>query len=66
MFSVFIAAILHLISHSPPPGVQIIYRMDGKLFNLNHLKASFAAHTAIMELQYADDNAIVTHTEEDL
>ncbi len=66
LFSVFIAAILHLISHSLPPGVKIIYRTDGKLFNLNRFKAKFKIfNTAIVELLCADD-VIITHTEKDL
>ncbi|KAL7404828.1 hypothetical protein ABVT39_019559 [Epinephelus coioides] len=67
LFKVFIAAILHFVGNSAPSGVQIIYRTDGKLFNLNRFKAkSKVLHTSIMELQYADDCAVVAHTEEDL
>ena len=67
LFTVFIAAILHLIGNNLPTGVQFVFRTDGKLFNLNRLKAkSKLSHSSIMELQYADDNAIATHTEEDL
>ena len=65
--SVFIAAILHLIGNNLPTGVQFVFRTDGKLFNLNRFKAkSKLSHSSIMELQYADDNVIVAHTEEDL
>lgn len=67
LFAVFIAAILHLIGENLPQGVQILYRMDGRLFNLNRFKAkSKVSTTSILELQYADDNAIVAHSEEDL
>ena len=67
LFAVFIAAIIHLVGHSLPPGVQITYRTDGRLFNLNRFKAkSKISRTSIVELQYADDNAIVAHTETEL
>ncbi len=65
LFAIFIAAILHLVGHSLPPGVQIIYRMDSKLFNRFKVKSKIS-HISIVELQYADDSAIVAHTEEDL
>ena len=43
------------------------FRIDGKLFNLRRLKAKIlTTHMTILELQYADDNTLVTHTEEDL
>ena len=47
-----------------PNGVDTIYRMDGKLFNLSHLKSKTKTVTnSLIELQYADDNAIVATSE---
>ena len=43
------------------------FRIDGKLFNLRRLKAkTLTTHMTILEPQYAEDNALVTNTEEDL
>ena len=43
------------------------FRIDGKLFNLWRLKPkTLTTHMTILELQYADGNALVTHTEEDI
>lgn len=67
LFSIFIAAILHLIGNELPQGIPVLYRTDGRLFNLNRFKAKGKVKTAtIIELQYADDNAIVAHSAEDL
>lgn len=67
LFAVFITAILHIIGNEPPHGIHIMYLFDGKLFNLNRFRAkSKVSYTSIMELQYADDNAFVAHSEEDL
>ena len=67
LFSVFIAAILHIIDKDLPQGIPIRYRTDGRLFNLARFKAkSKVRNTTIMELQYADDNAITAHSAEDL
>ena len=63
----FFAAILHLIGEELPHGIPILYRTDGRLFNLNRFKAkSKVRNTTIMELPYADDNAIAAHSAEDL
>ena len=41
--------------------------MDGSIFNLSYLRSkSKVTRTAITELQYADDCAILSHTEEAL
>lgn len=65
LFLIFISAVLHLVSEKLPRGIDMQFRMDGKLFNLRRLKAkTLTTHMAILELQYADDNALVTHTED--
>lgn len=67
LFLIFISAVLHLVSEKLPRGIDMQFRMDGKLFNLRRLKAkTLTTHMAILELQYANDNSLVTHTEEDL
>ena len=67
LFSVFIAAIMHLIKDQLPAGISIAYRMDGGVFNLCRLKARTKIRTtSLIEFQYADDNAICALTEADL
>ncbi len=67
LFAIFVAAILHLIGEELPQGIPIMYRTDGRLFNLNRFKAkSKVNYTTITELQYADDNVITVHSAEDL
>ena len=67
LFSIFIAAVIHLTENNLPPGIHINYRTDGGVFNLSRLKArTKTRETSIMELQYADDNAICASNEADL
>ena len=67
LFSIFIAAILHLTSKLLPQGINIVYRTDGQLLNINRFRARRKTTiTSIMELQYADDNALVALSEQDL
>ena len=48
-------------------GLNLTYRLDGSLFNLQRLKArTKVSHETIYELQYADDCALAAHTPEDL
>ncbi len=67
MFSIFIAAVLDLAKDALPPGISITYRMDGGVFNLRRLRApTKTSITSIVELQYADDNAVSALSEEEL
>lgn len=67
LFSIFISAILHLMGKHLPEGVRIMYRTDVQLFNINRFRSKGrTTTTSITELQYADDNALVAHSEEDL
>ncbi|XP_062834399.1 uncharacterized protein LOC134298378 [Anolis carolinensis] len=67
LFSIFIAMILHLVDGKLPTGVEIFYRTDVKLFNLSRLKAKTkVTTTSVIELQYAEDNVVCAHSEEDL
>ena len=65
LFSIFIS--VHLFSERLPQGIDLHYRLDGKLFNLRRPKAkTLVIQMTILEFQYADDNAIVSHTEQGL
>ena len=67
LFSIFIAAITHIIEDEFPPGISITYRTDGGVFNQKHLKARTKISTnSLIEFQYADDNAVGALTEGDL
>lgn len=67
LFSIFIAAILHLTGKHLPQGVKIMSRTDRQLFNINRFRAKGRTTTiSIMELQYVDDNALVALSEGDL
>ncbi|XP_062862816.1 uncharacterized protein LOC134324867 [Trichomycterus rosablanca] len=67
LFFISVAAILHLTSKNLPQGVKIMYRTDGQLFYINRFRAKGQTTTvSIMELQYADDNALVALSEENL
>eukprot|EP00061_Rhincodon_typus_P018852 g48207.t1 len=39
LFSIFIATALHLVKNKLPSDVDMVYRRDRKLYNLNHLKS---------------------------
>lgn len=59
LFSIFIAATLHLTSKHLPQGVEIKCRTDGQLFNINRFRAKGRTITvSVIELQYAG-NAFV-------
>ena len=67
LFSLFIAAVLHLTQDDLPPGISINYRTDGGIFNLNRLKARTKVNiNSVVELQYADDNVVCAQSENDL
>lgn len=64
LFSNFLAAVLHFVKKNMPIGISL--RFDD-ILNIWCLKAMMkATMMAECELQYADDNAIVAHTEEHL
>ena len=67
LFSVFIAVVLELIGDQLPQGITINYRTEGGIFNLRRLNArTKISVTSIIELQYADDNAVCALTEREL
>ena len=71
LFNLFVAAAVR-VAHSnldmDGDGVQLNFRYDGGgLFNLRRLRAKSLCHrTEVDELQYADDAAFVSHTEDGL
>ncbi|CAM5146192.1 unnamed protein product [Natator depressus] len=67
LFSIYLAVILVLIRDHLSNGVDIQYRMDGRLFNLQHLHSKCKVFRAsITDIQYTDDCVILVHTENDL
>lgn len=69
IFNIFLSTVT-LLSHKhldPSDGVQIQYRLDGNLVNIQHLQAFTKTTTQhILELQYADDCALLAHLPESL
>ena len=64
LFNIFLLAVYHL-THAAlgeDAGIGVQFRLDGNLFNLRRLQAhTKTSITRILELQYADDCAIVAH-----
>ena len=56
LFSIYIAAVLHLAPSEPPQVIPLRYRTDCNVFNLARLKAKTKIKSIVArELQYADD-----------
>ena len=67
LFTINLWVILFLIRDRLPRGVEIDYWLDRRLFNLSRLKAKTkVTKTAVIDLQCADDWAILAHTAEEL
>ena len=63
LFTVYLCAILFVLRDRLPHGVELDYRFDGMLFNLSRLQAKTkVVKTAVINLQYADDCAILAHS----
>ena len=67
LFTLFLTVVLTILHQETDEGVYVRTRMDGKLFNLARLKArSKTQLKLITELLFADDTALVAHSEEDI
>ena len=67
LFVIFIGTITHLIKNDLPPTIEIVYRTDGKLFNLARLRSKNKISTSsLIEFQYADDNSVAALSEHHL
>ena len=65
LFSLFMGAVLQLARPSLNDGVGIQYRIDVNIFNLRRLQAKTkVSFTTIVELQYADDSAVCSCSED--
>ena len=59
--------ILHEATEDLPDGIYIRFQTDGSLFNLRHLLTHMKTiKVLVTELLFADDCALLTHTEEAL
>ena len=66
LFSIFFSMMLKqaLVDLDEDEGVYVRYRLDGSLFNLRRLQAHTKTHERlIQDLLFADDAALVAHTE---
>ena len=62
IFNMFMAAVFSVAKRNmnPEDCVPLIYRLDGSVFNINRLKAATkVSREQVIELQYADDAAVV-------
>ena len=68
LFALYMGAVLQLAEPQLRNfGVQIAFRYDGNMFNLQRLQAKTKVSTAsVVELQYADDAAVCSTTEDGL
>uniref|UniRef100_K7EZU2 Reverse transcriptase domain-containing protein n=1 Tax=Pelodiscus sinensis TaxID=13735 RepID=K7EZU2_PELSI len=67
LFGIFFALLLKHAFGSATEGIYLRTRSDGKLFNLSRLKAKTKIReTLIRDMIFADDAAVVTHTQEEL
>ena len=69
LFNIFLLCVTQLLHKEieDNSGVTVVYRLDGNLFNIRRLQATTKLHRVrVLELQYADDCALVAHTPQDL
>ncbi|WP_419617636.1 reverse transcriptase domain-containing protein, partial [Thiolapillus sp.] len=67
LFSIFFSIMLREAKEDLPDGIYIRFRTDGSLFNLRRLLAcTKTIEELITELLFADDRALLAHTEEAL
>ena len=67
LFSFLFSMMMLSAFKNSDPGIQISYRTNSGVFNLHRLRAKTKVTLALIrELLYADDCAIVAHSEHDL
>jgi hypothetical protein len=69
LFNIFLLCVTQLLhkEFEDSSGDAVDFRMDGNLFNIRRLQASPKVSTEqVLKLKYADDCALVAHTQEDL
>ena len=67
LFSILFSMMLLSAFKELDPGIQITYRTYGGIFNTQRLKAKMiVTKSLVRDLPYADDCAIVAHSEDDL
>ena len=67
LFNLFFARVLDHAAKDLKQGVYLKYRLDGSLFDLRRLKAKTKiTETVVLEALFADDCALMAHTESDL
>ena len=69
LFNIFLLCVTQLLHKGieENSGVTVEYRLDGNLFNIRRLHAKTKLHKVrILEMQYADDCAIVSHSPQGL
>ena len=67
LFSIYLAAMLHVAFKDVHQGVYIQTRHGADLFNISHFKAkSRTTKHLVRELLFADDSALVAHTASDM
>ena len=67
LFGIFFSLLLHHAHRDLSEGVFLRTRSDRKLFNLSRLRAKTRTRTVLIrELLFADDAALVSHTEQGL
>ena len=67
LFIIFAAAITHIIKNDLLSGLDIVYRTDGRVFNLSRLRSkNRTSVTSLMEFRYADDNCVMSTSEDHL
>ena len=67
LFGIFFALLLRHTFGTAQEGIYLWTRSDGSLFNLNHLKVRTKVYEALIrDMLFADDAAVVTHTQREL
>ena len=67
LFTLFLTVVLLVLHQETEEGVYVRTRIDGKLFNLARLKARTKTKLELItELLFADDTALVAHSEQDM